>query len=64
MTWVDIHSCHWDGLRRERIPPLPVSPVKFHMFGCLLKLGGCRSADNYATIVKRMHVESDHVWTE
>ena len=22
-NWVGIHSCHWDGLRRERIPPLP-----------------------------------------
>ena len=32
-TWVEIHTCHWDGLRRERLPPLPLSPVKFHSIG-------------------------------
>ena len=45
-TWVDIHSCHWDGLRRERIPPLPLTPIKLHSIGRLLKLVGYRSADN------------------
>ena len=62
-TWVDIHSCHWDGLRRERLPPLPLTAIKFHTIGSLLKLGGYRSADNYATIAKRKHVESGYQWS-
>ena len=39
-TWHDLHAAHWDGVRRPAEEVLPLTPVKIHVVGALLKEGG------------------------
>ena len=51
-SWVQMHEAHWDGWRRLALPAIPLDPLKVHVVGSLLKVGGYRSAHNYLGIAK------------
>ena len=63
VTWSSLHTAHWDGIRRPATGVLPLTPVKVHTIGCLLKLGGNRSAKNYLDVVKKKNAELGQWWT-
>ena len=43
-TWSQLHAVHWDGWRREAAPLIPLSALKIHVVGSLLKVGCYRSS--------------------
>ena len=61
-SWVQLHYAHWDGWRRHALDPVPLGPLKIHVVGSLLKVGGYRSAHNYLGIAKIKHVERGYAW--
>ena len=63
VTWSSLHTAHWDGIRRPAEDVLPLSPVKIHTIGCLLKLGGYRAAKNYLDVAKKKNAELGQWWT-
>ena len=56
-TWHDLHAAHWDGVRRPADEVLPLTPIKIHVVGALLKEGGYRGPGNYMTAMKNLHIE-------
>ena len=61
-TWTQLHKAHWDGRRREAISTLPLDPLRIHVIGALLKIGGYRSSSNYVDIARTKHVELGFAW--
>ena len=61
-TWTQLHTAHWDGRRREAAPLTPLSALKIHVFGSLLKRGGYRSSHNYLGVADTKHVELGFPW--
>ena len=61
-TWGQLHRAHWDGVRREAASLLPLDPLRIHVIGSLLKLGGYRSTANYIDIAHTKHVEVGYPW--
>ena len=55
-TWHDLHAAHWDEVRRPAVEVLPLTPVKIHIVGALLKEGGYRGPGNYMTGMKNLHI--------
>ena len=42
-TWLDLHTAHWDGVRREALPMVPLTPEFIHSIGPLILIAGYRS---------------------
>ena len=61
-SWVQMHGAHWDGWHRPALPPVPLDPLKVHVVGSLLKVGGYRSAHNYLGVAKIKHIEQGYAW--
>ena len=61
-TWSQLHRAHWDGIRRDALELLPLDPLRVHVIGALLKIGGYRSSSNYVDVAKTKHVELGYVW--
>ena len=61
-TWTQLHRAHWDGVRREAADLLPLDPLRVHIIGALLKIGGYRSSSNYVDIARTKHIELGFTW--
>ena len=61
-TWCEFHRAHWDGIRRPMLSVLPLTVMKIHTVGDLLKIGGYRSSNNYIQEARTAHAEADHAW--
>ena len=61
-TWSDLHLAWFDGIRRECQPVVPLTPLKIHIVGTLLKVGTYRSSKNYIDSIKTVHIEHGYKW--
>ena len=61
-TWSQLHRAHWDGVRREVADVLPLDPLRVHIIGALLKIGGYRSSSNDIDVARTKHIELGYYW--
>ena len=65
-TWLDIHeAAHWRCLGMpQSIDALPLTPRIITVIGAVMKAAGYRSAKNYMTAIKKLHISRGHRWDE
>ena len=61
-SWAQMHEAHRDGWRRLALPAVPLGPLKVHVVGSLLEVGGYRSARNYLGMAKIKRIELGFPW--
>ena len=61
-TWKEFHEAWFDGVRRPPQPIIPLTPLRIHVVGTMMKEGGYRSSKNYMDSVTAVHEEAGHPW--